>query len=64
MVHIVFGLTLLGVGIWGVVDQWYYLKDLLSGIVPILLVGFGVFAIWIAIMSDNSDNNHKKNDTD
>ncbi len=56
MIHIVSGLTLLGLGIWGVVDQWYYIVDLFSGAGPVALVLFGAFAIWVSIMSENNEN--------
>ena len=62
MIHIVVGLTFLGFGVWGVVDQWYYLIDLFSGAGPVALVLFGLFAIWIAIMSNNSNTEEQEHD--
>lgn len=63
MFHVVLGLTFLGLGLWGVVDEWYYLKDLLSGAGPVALVLFGAFAIWMSIMTENTSNSTASNST-
>ncbi|MGK5083005.1 hypothetical protein WDW37_06840 [Bdellovibrionota bacterium FG-1] len=52
MIQIVVGCTLIGIGAWGVVDEWYYLKDLISGAVPVGMIIFGLMAVWVAILGE------------
>ncbi|MEI8346925.1 MAG: hypothetical protein WCG27_05630 [Pseudomonadota bacterium] len=53
MPHIVFGLIFIGLGLWGLFDQWYYIIDLLKGALPVAMTLFGIFAIWIAFFTTN-----------
>jgi hypothetical protein len=44
MIHIVVGLLLLALGVWGLYDQYYYVVDLIKGGGPILLMVGGLIA--------------------
>ncbi len=61
MIQIVLGSTFIGLGLWGVVDEWYYLKDLISGAAPVAMILFGLIAIWVAIIGEdlNTRNTEK-----
>ncbi|MBF0481775.1 MAG: hypothetical protein HQK81_13555 [Desulfovibrionaceae bacterium] len=44
MAHIVVGLLLLALGVWGLYDQYYYVVDLIKGAGPIVLMVGGLIA--------------------
>lgn len=64
MIQIVIGSTFIGLGLWGVVDEWYYLKDLISGAAPVAMILFGLIAIWVAIIGDNLETETTKRDNE
>ena len=43
--HVVFGVTLLGVGIYGFFDEYYAVLDFLKGSVPLALLLLGMVAV-------------------
>ncbi len=62
MIHIVIGFSLIGFGVWGVVDEWYYLMDFIKGASPIVMIIFGLFAIWLAVSEVNDTNKENENE--
>jgi hypothetical protein len=48
-VHIVFGLALLGLAVYGFYDNYYAVMDFLKGSMPILLIGVGTVAVFSGI---------------
>lgn len=50
MISIVLGLFFVALGIWGVVDQYYYVADLLRGSLPLALMGLGMVAVLAGCM--------------
>lgn len=53
MVHISVGLALIGLGLWGVFDNWYYLMDLSKGAIPVVMIVLGLASLWIAVIEDD-----------
>lgn len=45
MAHILFGLILFALGIWGLLRNWHGFVDLLWVVVPVLLVMGGIIAV-------------------
>jgi UDP-N-acetylmuramyl pentapeptide phosphotransferase/UDP-N-acetylglucosamine-1-phosphate transferase len=48
-IHIVFGLVLLGVAVYGFYDEYYAVMDFLKGSLPIVLIGVGTVAVFSGI---------------
>lgn len=44
MTHIIVGLFLIALGIWGIFDEYYYVADFLKGGLPLLMVFLGLLA--------------------
>ncbi len=44
MLHIIFGLFLIALGIWGLYDEYYYVADIIKGGLPIVLMLLGLVA--------------------
>ena len=44
MFHIIIGLFLLALGIWGLYDEYYYVADLFKGGLPLVMIPFGMVA--------------------
>jgi len=44
MLHIITGLFLIALGIWGGYDMYYYVADIVKGGFPIVLILFGLLA--------------------
>ncbi|MBF0112553.1 MAG: hypothetical protein HQK74_07455 [Desulfamplus sp.] len=42
MLHIIVGLFLIAVGIWGLYDEYYYVADVIKGGLPIFLMLLGL----------------------
>jgi len=45
MVHIIFGLCLLCLGIFGIVRNWWAVVDFVRVVIPVAVVIFGVLSI-------------------
>ncbi len=52
MLSIVFGLIAICLGLWGIGRFWWYLLDIITGLVPLLLIFVGVVAIISGIKSN------------
>jgi len=50
MMSIVIGLFLIALGVWGVIDEHYYVMDFLKGGVPIVLMLGGMLAALAGIV--------------
>ncbi len=44
MLHIIFGLLFVALGIWGVFDEYYYIADIIKGGLPICMILLGLVA--------------------
>lgn len=44
MLHIIFGLLFIALGIWGVFDEYYYIADIIKGGLPICMILLGFVA--------------------
>lgn len=44
MLHIIFGLLFIALGIWGVFDEYYYIADIIKGGLPICMILLGLVA--------------------
>jgi len=44
MLHIILGLFLMALGIWGGYDMYYYVADVVRGGFPIVFIMFGLLA--------------------
>ncbi len=44
MLHIIFGLLFVALGIWGVFDEYYYIADIIMGGLPICMILLGLVA--------------------
>ncbi|MBF0473312.1 MAG: hypothetical protein HQK91_06540 [Nitrospirae bacterium] len=49
MLSIVFGLIAICFGIWGLSTYWWYVMDILVGIMPIVLIFGGLVALFAGI---------------
>ena len=48
-VHIVFGLVLLALAVYGFYDNYYAVMDFIKGSTPIILIGVGTIAVFSGI---------------
>lgn len=69
MLSIVFGLIAICFGIWGLSTYWWYVMDILVGIMPIILILGGLVALFAGIKNtgirakvkgDNNDYDDEK----
>lgn len=44
MLHVIFGLLFIALGIWGVFDEYYYIADIIKGGLPICMILLGLVA--------------------
>ena len=44
MVHIILGLFVMALGVWGLFDEYYYVVDFLKGSIPLALMAGGLLA--------------------
>ncbi len=60
MFHIIIGLFLLALGIWGFYDEYYYVTDIIKGGLPIVMILTGLVATLAGFIPPNlkedSDN--------
>lgn len=56
MIHIIFGLFFISLGIWGIFDEWYYVVDFLKGFSAVFLIIGGVLAILFGVVNPPSLN--------
>lgn len=49
MQHVIFGVVLLLLGIWGVVSHWYQFLDLLWVLIPMVLLVGGIISILAGV---------------
>ena len=49
MLHVIIGIFAVVVGLWGLSNNWYFFKDMLVAIVPLLVLCFGIVAILAGI---------------
>lgn len=54
MNKIVIGLVLLGIGIWAVSSWWWFIFDVIKGLVAILLVLAGLALIGIGVKNNGN----------
>ncbi|MBF0443903.1 MAG: hypothetical protein HQK54_18485 [Oligoflexales bacterium] len=45
MVQVIVGLFLIAFGIWGLFDDWYYVLDFFSGLIPVLMIMVGLCSL-------------------
>ena len=51
MVHIVIGIVAIVIGVWGVMANWYMFKDIVAGLLPFVIICFGLVALLAGIRS-------------
>jgi len=51
MLHIVIGIIAIAIGVWGVMANWYMFKDMIAGILPFVIICFGLVALLAGIRS-------------
>jgi len=49
MQHVIFGIVLLLLGIWGVVAHWYQFLDLLWVLIPMALLVAGIVSVLAGV---------------
>ena len=49
MLHLIIGITAIALGVLGIMRNWYMFIDILSVIIPLALIGFGVVALLAGI---------------
>ena len=49
MQHVIFGIVLLLLGIWGIVAHWYQFLDLLWVLIPMVLLVGGIVSILAGV---------------
>jgi hypothetical protein len=52
MLSIVFGLIAICIGLWGISRFWWYLMDIITGFLPVMLVFVGIVAIISGIRNN------------
>ncbi|MBF0106078.1 MAG: hypothetical protein HQM16_12215 [Deltaproteobacteria bacterium] len=45
MTHIILGLFLIALGIWGLFDEWHYVMDISKGLLPLIMTAMGVLSL-------------------
>ena len=50
MMHIILGLFFIALGIWGVMDEWYYVLDSIKAIGSLGLLGGGLLAFVAGLL--------------
>ncbi len=45
MISVILGLFFVALGIWGLIDEYYYVVDFLKGGIPIVLMLCGLLAV-------------------
>ena len=50
MLHIIFGLFAIALGIWGVFDEWYYVVDVIKGGTSLFFVLAGLLGIFAGLV--------------
>jgi hypothetical protein len=49
MQHVIFGILLLLLGVWGIVSHWYQFLDLLWVLIPLVLLVGGIVSILAGV---------------
>ena len=58
MAHIVGGLLILALGIWGLYDEYYYVVDFMKGGIPIILMLGGLLATLASCVRQNNEEDN------
>lgn len=56
MIHIIFGLFFISLGIWGIFDEWYYVVDFIKGFSAVVLLIGGLLAILFGVLNPRTGN--------
>jgi len=59
MIHIIFGLFFISLGVWGIFDEWYYVVDFLKGFSAVVLLIGGTLAILFGVLNPLSGNDNR-----
>jgi hypothetical protein len=59
MIHIIFGLFFISLGIWGIFDEWYYVVDFLKGFSAVVLLIGGTLAILFGVLAPPTGNDNR-----
>ena len=59
MIHIIFGLFFISLGIWGIFDEWYYVVDFLKGFSAVALLIGGMLAILVGVLNPQTENGER-----
>ena len=54
MPQIIAGLLAVALGLWGISVWWYSVEELLRGLVPLILVLFGIIALMAGVSRNSS----------
>jgi len=57
MVHIIVGLFLIALGIWGLYDEFYYVADIIKGGFPLFLIFGGLVATLAGFIPPKTKEN-------
>ena len=58
MAHIVGGLLILALGIWGLYDEYYYVVDFMKGGIPIILMLGGLLATLASCVRQKNEEDN------
>ena len=53
MNKVIIGLILLAMGLWGAVSWWWFLVDIIKGLVVVGLFGSGLVLVGLGLLSGN-----------
>jgi len=59
MLHIIIGLFLIALGIWGLYDEFYYVADIIKGGFPLFLIFGGLIATLAGFIPPKTKENLK-----
>lgn len=64
MPNIIIGLLSISIGLWGVSVWWYSLAELLRGLVPLILLVFGMVALMAGVTRVRNEPEDELSDSD
>ena len=56
MNKVIVGLVLLALGLWGAVSWWWFLVDIIKGLIVVGLFGTGLVLVGLGLMATNKSS--------